>query len=81
MALKSIRIGAFWLRKDSNDKAYFSGSYDLPFPIIIDGSMSLMVFKNDRKEKDTHPDYFLHVAKKEDQGSNGKPKPAAGMAF
>lgn len=48
------KIGALWVRKSKDGKVYMSG-------IIQDlrGDIRIAVFKNDRKEKENHPDYTI----------------------
>ena len=55
-------IGALWENESKNGKTFLKGS------IEIDGQkIAIICFKNDLKEKDTHPDWRIFVSKpKED---------------
>lgn len=54
MALKNI--GALWL-KEKNGRKYFSGVVE---PNGKDGpKLRVMVFKNEKKDSDKHPDYRI----------------------
>lgn len=65
MADKSI--GALWLNESKAGKKYMSGS------IEIDGvKHKVVVFKNDYKEEDKHPDYKVYPSTPRD-GQDQKP--------
>lgn len=51
-------IGGLWLQKDRNGRHYMTGN--------IQGT-KVVVFKNDFKKEDKHPDYRVYV--KEDRGN------------
>ena len=46
------KIGGLYIKKDKNDQEYFQGK-------IRDEKV--FIFKNKRKEKETHPDYNVMV--------------------
>lgn len=48
-----VSLGGLWLNRDKNGKLYFSGYL---------GNAKLMIFKNERKEKDNQPDYYMMLA-------------------
>lgn len=78
----STKIGAFWLKKDKDEKPFFSGKIDLPFPIILDDAYHLAVFRNEKKEEGSkQPDYLLYASRRDGQGTNGDSSPSSGMAF
>lgn len=54
MALK--KVGALWLKK-KDGKTFMSGRLEQSIP----ASSQLLVYKNDFKKEDKHPDYTLHV--------------------
>jgi uncharacterized protein (DUF736 family) len=51
-----IRIGAFWLHRKSDGEIYLSGS--------LNGA-KLLLFKNQFKKGEKHPDFILFVANPE----------------
>ena len=57
-----INVTGLWLNKDKNGKTYMSGSM---------GGVRVLVYKNERKSEDKHPDYNLVFAenKKRDVGN------------
>jgi uncharacterized protein (DUF736 family) len=55
---KEDKIGALWLNSSKSGVKYMSGS------VTIDGvTTKLVVFKNNYKEKETHPDYVINKSK------------------
>ncbi len=50
----SRKIGALWLKETKDGKKYMSGVLE-----DIRGEIRIAVFRNDRKEKDNHPDYQI----------------------
>jgi uncharacterized protein (DUF736 family) len=55
------KIGALWLQKDKNGKTYMSGSV---------GETKVVIFKNNYKKEDKHPDYIVY----EKQGRKEEPE-------
>ena len=55
-------IGALWLRKTKDGKTYMSGVLN-----DLSGDINIAVFKNDRKEKETQPDYQIVLSEKKEQ--------------
>lgn len=49
----SRKIGALWL-KEGNGKKFFSGVIE-----TLNGDVQIVIFKNDKKEKENHPDYNI----------------------
>jgi uncharacterized protein (DUF736 family) len=49
------KLGALWLRKDKDGASYFSGSLE-----DLAQDIPVVVFKNNKKEQDNHPDYIVY---------------------
>lgn len=60
------RIGAIWKGKDGKD--YFTGSIEGPLNLGEGEKLKIVVFKNQRKEKDTQPDYNILKSKPREGG-------------
>lgn len=60
-------IGALWIKKGAKG-TYMSGVLN-----DLRGDIQIAVFKNDRKEKDTHPDYRIVVMIDDDKPRSSKP--------
>ena len=57
--MENKNMGALWLKTSDNGKKYMSGVVE------IDGvKHQIVVFKNDHKNADTHPDYKIYPSKK-----------------
>ena len=56
MALANI--GALWL-KEKNGKKFMSGLIEEDKITFVDGKASVLMYKNDYKEQEKHPDYKL----------------------
>lgn len=57
------QIGALWARtynKDGKEHRFMTGMIDLGAL----GTVDIAIFKNDRKEKDNHPDYRIVLSEK-----------------
>lgn len=50
-----IKVTGLWIN-DSNGKKYMSGTM---------GTLKVLIFKNERKESDKHPDYTMYFAPNE----------------
>jgi uncharacterized protein (DUF736 family) len=62
---KNESIGALWVNKE---KKFLSGS------ITIDGKETkIIVFKNDRKSEDKHPDYRIFLSKPKGESAEREP--------
>lgn len=58
-------IGALWMNESKDGKKYMSGS------VTIGGAThKIVVFKNNYKEEDKHPDYKIYPSKPRDGGSS-----------
>ena len=58
-------IGALWLNESKDGKKYFSGI------VTIGGDThKIVVFKNNYKEEDKHPDYKIYPSKPRDGESS-----------
>lgn len=65
MSDKKQSIGALWLRDSQNGTKYMSGV------IEIDGvKHSVVVFKNNYKQEDKHPDYRVYLSDKQGQSKH-----------
>jgi len=54
MALK--KVGALWI-KEKDGRKFMSGKLEFAVP----AGASILLYKNDRKQQDKHPDYTLHT--------------------
>ena len=65
----SKTIGALWLKdyeKDGKKHKMMSGEIDLG----VLGTARIAVFKNEKKEKENHPDYRIVLSESEGGSSN-----------
>ena len=60
-----IQLAAFWKRESKNNRTYWTGKL---------GKGKLLLFENDRKEKDEQPDLILYVVEEENK-TKGKTFP------
>jgi hypothetical protein len=63
MALK--RVGALWRKKDKSDRDFYSGNID--FGAL--GDIRIMIFENEPKQEENHPDWIVHLATDETDDS------------
>ena len=47
-----IRLTGLWMNESRDGKKYMSGTM---------GGAKLLIFKNERKEQDKHPDYYAFI--------------------
>lgn len=66
----SRKIGALWLKETQDGKKYMSGVLN-----DISGDISIAIFKNDRKEKENHPDYSIVLSEKRQNRESGNSAP------
>ena len=60
-----VKITGLWQNEDKKGNKYLSGSM---------GSAKVLIFKNNYKEQDKHPDYIMYLApqkKKEEKSDDG----------
>ena len=60
-----IQLAAFWKKESKNNRTYYTGKL---------GKGKLLLFENDRKEKDEQPDLILYVVEEENK-TKGKTFP------
>ena len=60
-----IQLAAFWKKESKNNRTYYTGKL---------GKGKLLLFANDRKEKDDQPDLILYVVEEENK-TKGKTFP------
>ncbi len=63
-----IQIAAFWKKQSKNDRVYYTGKL---------GNGRLLLFKNDKKESEKHPDLILYIVQ-ENGRQNGQKKGETG---
>ena len=76
MANDLTKAGAFWLRDAKNGSKFMSGKIEQALP----AGSELLVFKNNYKKEDRHPDYEIFV-KQAEQPEDATPAqgPTAGQ--
>lgn len=66
----SRKIGDLWIKTSKDGKKYMSGVLE-----DLSGDIRIAVFKNDRKEKDSHPDYQILLSEdRKDQQRQETPR-------
>ena len=53
------KIGALWVRESQDGRKFMSGLIE-----TLNGDVQIAVFKNDKKEKENHPDYNIVLSEK-----------------
>jgi len=66
-----IELTGLWLNETKSGKKYFSGTL---------GGAKLLIFVNEYKEKDAHPDYKMFIAKKQKK-EEGQQQDNKGVPF
>ena len=64
MALESI--GALWL-KEKNGKKFMSGMIEEDKIVFAEGKAGILMYKNDYKKEERHPDYKIFQIVEEEQ--------------
>jgi hypothetical protein len=64
-----IQLAAFWKKESKNNRTYYQRKI---------GNGRLLLFKNDRKESEKHPDLILYIVA-ENSKQNGQTKPEIGQ--
>jgi len=54
------KIGALWVRETQDGKKFVSGLIE-----TLNGDVQIAVFKNDKKEKENHPDYNIVLSERQ----------------
>ena len=52
------KLGALWLKRSAKGTAFMSGEI---------GGVRVVVFKNNRKEEEKHPDYIVYKSRPREQ--------------
>ena len=58
-----IPVTGLWLKKTRDGRPYFSGN--------LNRGCAVLIFKNDRKEKESDPDYRMYFAQAANDGDGG----------
>lgn len=53
--MASKKIGALWAKTSKEGKKYMSGTLE-----DLSGDIQIVIFKNDRKEKENYPDFLIY---------------------
>ena len=72
MASDLTKVGAFWLRDSKAGSKFMSGKIEQALP----ADTNLLVFKNNYKKEDKHPDYEIFV-KQVEQSEDNEPSNTA----
>ncbi len=70
-----IQIAVFYKRQSKNDRVYYQGKL---------GSGRLLLFKNDKKESEKHPDLILYIVpenQKQEQRDQGESESERDIPF
>jgi hypothetical protein len=58
---KAVSIGALWEKNSSKGLKFFSGQIE-----VNEEKIQIVVFKNDYKKEDKHPDWKIFISKPKD---------------
>jgi len=73
MSLESV--GAFW-KREKNGKGFYSGIIEIDKLTIEEGKAQILLYKNDYKKEDRHPDLKIFQIKDDAQSrQNQEPIP------
>lgn len=61
--MENEKLGALWFKTSRAGKKYLQGSIDTK-----QGKIKIIIFKNNTKKQDKHPDYFIFRS----EDNNGK---------
>lgn len=61
--MDGIRIGGLWKNKTKDGKSYLSGNF---------GTCRILVFPNEKKEKESQPDFSIHLVENKPKENGGK---------
>lgn len=60
-----IQLAAFWKKTSKNERTYYQGKL---------GNGRLLLFKNDKKETEKHPDLILYIVPENERKDNQEQK-------
>jgi len=60
-------IGALWTNH-KGDLEYYAGNIKLPFDVKAGDRIKIVVFTNEKKEQENHPDYNILLSTPKKQG-------------
>lgn len=64
--MSNRRIGSLWLRQSKEGKKYYSGVLQ-----DLRGDINIVIFPNDRKEKESQPDFAILLSEPKEQKASG----------